>query len=179
MNLSFINTLRQYLKNLNEEPLHELALGVTLGMFVGLLPLSINSVIIAFFLFVLKTDKTSGVLSAILFGLISTITDPLAHVLGYFVLAQLTFLTPLWTALYNVPFMAFTGFNNTIVMGNTLLGLILMVPVFKASIRLLTKYRALPFASWSVQYLAENKKISGLFGAFKGFNLFDRIKGQQ
>ena len=178
MNLSFINTLRQYLKKLKEEPLDVLALGVTLGMFVGLLPFSINSVILGFFLMALKTDKISGVLAALLFALLGGIIDPLAHVLGYFVLAQIPMLTPLWTAVYNVPLMAFTGFNNTIVMGNTLIGLILMVPVFKGSKRLVLWYRTLPFSTWAVEKLAESKTLTHAFKGFNIFDIFSRFKGQ-
>ena len=178
MNLSFINTLRQYLKNLKEEPLEVLALGVTLGMFVGILPFSINSIILGFFLMALKTDKVSGVLYAMIFAALGGLIDPLAHLVGYFVLVQIPALTPLWTTLYNVPLMAFSGFNNTLVMGNTLIGLILMVPVFKGSKRLVVWYRTLPFSNWAVEKLAENKKITHAFKGFNVFSIFSRFKGQ-
>ena len=178
MNLSFINTLRQYLKKLNEEPLPVLGLGVTLGMFVGLLPLSINSFILGIFLMALKTDKVSGLLAALLFGALGFVLDPLAHVFGLFFLTGIPVLTPVFTWIYNIPLMAFTGFNNTIVMGNTLIGILLMVPVYTGSVRLLLWYRSLPFATWAVEHLAESKKLGHLFNAFKGFNIFSRFKGQ-
>lgn len=178
MNLSLINTLRQYLKNLNEAPVAQISLGIILGVFVGLLPVSINSLIIAFFLMVLKTDKISGILAAGLFGALGGLLDPVAHVLGYAVLVQFSFLKPLWTALYNLPLMAFSGFNNTVIMGNTLIGLLLIVPLAKGIPLLLAKYRATGFSAWAVEYLANNKKVSGLFTFFKGFNIFNKFKGQ-
>lgn len=178
MNLSFINTLRQYLKILNEAPVEQISLGVVLGMFLGLLPLSINSVIIGFFLMALKTERRSGVLSALLFGLLGGLIDPLAHVLGYWALVQLGFLKPVWTALYNMPLMAFSGFNNTIVMGNTLLGLLLIVPLTVVVKKGLVRYRATGFAAWAAEHLADNKKLGNLFNLFKGFNLFNKFKGQ-
>lgn len=179
MNLSLINTLRQYLKNLNEAPVEQISLGVILGMFVGLLPVSINSVIIGFFLMALKTDKTSGILTVLIFGLFGGLIDPLAHLCGYFVLVQVSFLQPIWTALYNMPLLAFSGFNNTVVMGNTLLGLLLIVPLHLGVKHGLAKYRATTFAAWAVENLADNKKIAGLFSLFKGFNTFNSFKGQQ
>lgn len=178
MNFSLINTIRQYLKNLNEAPVEQISLGVILGMFVGLLPVSINSVIIGFFLMALKTDKMSGVLTALVFGLFGGLIDRVAHVLGYFVLVQVPFLQPLWTALYNLPLMAFSGFNNTIVMGNTVIGLLLIVPLNIAVKKGLAKYRATAFASWAVENLAENKKLTGLFNLFRGINLFNLFKGK-
>lgn len=158
--------------------MEQITLGVILGMFVGILPVSINSVIIGFFLMALKTDKMSGVLTALLFGLFGGLIDPVAHVVGYFVLVQSSLLTPIWTTLYNIPLMAFSGFNNTIVMGNTLLGLLLIVPLYIGVQKALAKYRASQFAAWAVQNLTDNKKLTGLFNLFKGFNTFNSFKGQ-
>ena len=41
-------------------------------------------------------------------------------------------LKPLWTCLYSLPVVPWTKFNNTVVLGNLVLGLLLYAPVYFA-----------------------------------------------
>jgi uncharacterized protein (TIGR03546 family) len=61
--------------------------------------------------------------------------------LGYLILADIPFLQPLWTTLYNIPIFPFTRFNNTVVMGSFITGLILFVPIYLLSKRGVIVYR--------------------------------------
>ena len=62
----------------------------------------------------------------------SAAADPWLHRIGHAVLTS-EGLTGAFTALYNVPLLPFTRFNNTVVMGGLIAGLALWLPVFLAS----------------------------------------------
>jgi uncharacterized protein (TIGR03546 family) len=39
-------------------------------------------------------------------------------------------LAPLWTELYNTPVLPWTGFNNTVLLGGLIFGLVMFVPIY-------------------------------------------------
>jgi uncharacterized protein (TIGR03546 family) len=65
---------------------------------------------------------------------------PAIDILGFSILTHKT-LEPLFTAMYNMPFVPFTGFNNTLVAGGLAAGLILHVPVYFLLLPLIHLYR--------------------------------------
>ena len=75
------------------------------------------------------------------FSLFAAIFDPLTDLVGYAVL-KAGFLTSLWTSLANIPFVPWTKFNNTLVMGGLLVGLVLFVPVAWAFSALVKAWRS-------------------------------------
>jgi uncharacterized protein (TIGR03546 family) len=50
-------------------------------------------------------------------------------------------LRSLWVTLYNAPFIPFTRFNNTVVMGSFMVSLILLLPMFFLVKRFIVQYR--------------------------------------
>ena len=64
---------------------------------------------------------------------VAPLCDPLTHRIGELVLTNTT-LMPLWRLLTRLPMMAWTSFNNTVVMGSFWLGLALMAPVYRLSL---------------------------------------------
>ncbi|MDR1114080.1 MAG: TIGR03546 family protein [Candidatus Margulisbacteria bacterium] len=167
--LNIFKLLKKYQETLSKERIRYIAAGFVLGMFLGLLPLSVNSVIIALLVFALRNDRQTALLSTLIFGALGFALDRLAHPLGLAVL-QASFLQGLWTYLYNLPFLPFTGFNNTIVMGNTLLGLILTAPAIFLCKILALKYRGSKLQAKIEQFL-QNKLVSGIAAGFNIFNL--------
>jgi uncharacterized protein (TIGR03546 family) len=119
-----------------------LAVAVTLGAFVGLLPLgNIVGLVLITVLFVHpRLNSGVGVCSALTFALVGFWWEPFLHRTGYLVLTC-TPLTPLWAALYDFPFAAWTGFNQTLVMGDWITGLYLLTPVYLLCLWLLDRYR--------------------------------------
>jgi uncharacterized protein (TIGR03546 family) len=172
MVINQLTNVRNFFKTLNSGNIDEVCLGFVLGMFLGLIPLSINSVIFVLLLFILKVDKVSGVLATFLFGALGFLIDPLAHLIGYYVLVKVTFLKSIWTAFYNMPLIPFTSFNNTVVMGNTVIGLIIVIPVYIIVKRLIPVYRASKLKVWTEQ-IFENKYLNNIN---KLFSLFDKFK---
>ncbi|HDI52057.1 DUF2062 domain-containing protein [candidate division KSB1 bacterium] len=128
---------------------NQIAWGFALGAILGLTPLwRLHNLVVLVLLIVLNINVTSAMLAFALFSFFAWLLDPLFHSIGYFVLVKLTFLTPLWTSLYNAPIAPFTRFNNTITMGSLLLSLVLLVPNYLLFKRFVIRYRD----SW-------NKKI--------------------
>jgi uncharacterized protein (TIGR03546 family) len=69
-----------------------------------------------------------------LVSFVNPLADKLSDPLGYALLTS-DALTPLWTALYNMPVMPWTDFNNSVLLGGLIIGMVLFVPVYFAGRR--------------------------------------------
>lgn len=148
----------------------QIAGGIALGIFLGL---SVNiwlKLLFFFLILSLKVNISAALLSAGVFALIGYLVDPLADLLGYLVLVQLKFLTPLWTYLYNLPLVPFTKFNNTVVMGSIIISMILFLPVFLSSKKFIIYYRNNQMPK------VEKLKVVKLLKASKIYLLYQKIK---
>jgi uncharacterized protein (TIGR03546 family) len=119
----------------------QIAAGFVLGMAIGFTPSIAIAVLIALLLIVFNVNLTAAFLAIAVFRAIAWLFDPLLHWLGYTVLVDLSILRPLWTALYDTPFVAFTGYNNTVVMGGLVLSTVCAVPVYTWVRRSIVVYR--------------------------------------
>lgn len=140
----WLKYLHSLLKTLNaDDAPGEIAAGIAIGAMIGLLP-KFNLLALALWLIVFFFRVHFGMATAavLIFAIVGAVTDPLAERLGFWALTGLPALQPVWTALYNTPIVPFTAFNNTLVMGNFLLGLMLLVPVYLGSRQLVMAYRA-------------------------------------
>lgn len=119
-----------------------LAVAVTIGAFIGLLPLGniLGLVLITVLFMHPRLNAGIGLLSALFFALLGMWWEPFLHRTGFLILSWSP-ITPLWSALHDFPFAAWTGFNNTLVMGAWVTGLYLMTPVFLLTMWLLDRYR--------------------------------------
>jgi len=119
----------------------QIASGFAWGVLLGLIPAG-NVFWIALFLITLIFRHNHG---AKLFGIgIVKLLSPLIvftiDALGWYIL-NLDALQSFFTVMYNMPFVPFTNFNNTLVMGGLAGGIILWVPVFALFIFLVPLYR--------------------------------------
>lgn len=176
MLLSLIQEIQCYFETLNDAPLPELAYGFVLGMFLGLIPFSINSLIITLLIAFLKVDKLSGIIATGIFASLGIMFDPIAHMIGYALLVKATFLKPLWTLLYNTPFLPFSGYNNTVIMGNTVLALILCWPIYGGIIKFINYYRLTGAVKYS-KFVFENKYYIKALSILNALNIVKRFKG--
>ncbi len=123
--------------NANRSP-GELAHAFSLGMLLAFVP---KNNALWYILFVitlfLRIHKGAFLLTVLLGSLIVPFADPLFDRIGY---AVLTFapMEQWYRAMLDVPFVAFTRFNNTIVAGALVSGIVLYVP-FYMSARLFIK----------------------------------------
>ncbi len=108
----------------------EIASAIALGFLLALIPAGnlLWWLILILTLF-LRINLAAELLALALFKLIVPLLDGLLHAVGYAILTAPP-LQGLFTHLYNVPLVPFTRFNNSIVMGAFITGLILLVPLY-------------------------------------------------
>jgi len=149
------------------DPRH-LAAGFALGAALGLVPKG-NLLAAVFFLlfFAMRVDKGMALLSAGLFTGLGFAWDGLAHKLGW-ALLNASALKSLWTALYDLPIVPLTCFNNTVVLGNLVLGLILYAPLYFAFLQGVALYDA---------HLRARVEALPIIKAFKKLDFYEKYKG--
>lgn len=110
----------------------QLAAGLALGFAVGLVPkTSLLAHLGLIVLCAIQVNLAAAYAAAALASLAAFPVDPLAHVVGEALLVRAAFLKPLWTALYNLPVVPWTGFNNTVTLGWAVLGTALAYPLYR------------------------------------------------
>jgi uncharacterized protein (TIGR03546 family) len=125
----------------------QISLGFAFALIAGFTPLvSLHNLLVLFLILILRVN-----LSAFLFGLaffsgLAYLLDPLFHRIGLAVLTAGS-LEGLWTTLYNSTLWRLERFNNSIVMGSLIVSLLLFVPFYLLSNRLILKYRE-HFLAW-------------------------------
>ena len=126
--ISYIVKLLKAL-NTNSHP-GEIAHAVSIGVLLGFMPKdnALWYLLFVLFLFV-RVHKGAFLLTVLAASLLARLFDPLFDAIGY---AVLTFspAEPVYAALLDIPFVAFTKFNNTVVAGAVVSGLILYIPVY-------------------------------------------------
>lgn len=115
--------------NANTHP-GEIAHAIAIGFILGLIP---KGNLLWVFLFVLflfvRINKGALFLITLLASTIAPLFDSFFDTLGYWVLT-LPSLSPLFSTLLDIPFIAFTSFNDTIVMGSLCASFLLYLPLY-------------------------------------------------
>lgn len=146
------------------DPRH-LAAGFAIGAALGLVPKG-NLLAVVFFLlfFVMRVDKGMAILSAGFFTGVGYAWDGAAHRLGW-ALLKAPALGGLWAALSDMPIVPLTRFNNTVVLGNLVLGLALFAPLYFGFLE------ALEFYDSNLRGYVESIP---LVKAIKGWSFFEK-----
>jgi uncharacterized protein (TIGR03546 family) len=119
----------------------QIAAGFSWGVLLGLVPAGNFFWILLFVVsFFFKHHHASKALVLAIIKLLMGFIDPLVDVLGWEIL-HIEALQPLFTSLYNMPFVPLTRFNNTLVAGGLVGGLALWLPVFFLIFALVSLYR--------------------------------------
>lgn len=119
----------------------QLALGVALGMVVGLVPKgNLTAMVLMFLLFVTRVNLTTGLAAAFLFSWAGTLLDPITHRIGL-ALLTLEALQGAWTRLFDLPLLAWSGLNNTVVLGSLTVGIVAFYPVYRITLPVIAYYR--------------------------------------
>ncbi len=167
----FLNIFSKILKILrsNESP-NQIAGGFVLGMIMGMAPFwSLFGVFLVFILIIFNLNIASALLAYAVFSMVVFLADPLIHQLGYWLLADVQWLKPLWTYLYHAPLVPYTSFNNTVYLGSIVVSLLLAVPVFIAVKKFVVNYRE------KYEERVKNWKWIKWIKASKVYELYERI----
>jgi uncharacterized protein (TIGR03546 family) len=119
----------------------QIAAGLAWGILLGLIPAGNFFWIVLFICsFFFKHHHWSKIFSMAVVKIISPLIVLWVDSLGWEVL-HIEALQPLFTTLYNMPFVPFTKFNNTLVMGGIIGGVVLWLPSFIIFMILISFYR--------------------------------------
>ncbi len=114
----------------HEDAPRELALGVAVGMLLGLVPKgNLTAAVLAVLALSVRASLAAVIGSAGLFTALAAWTDPLAHNLGLRVLSS-PWVQPVGAWLYDLPLFPWTALNNTVVFGSLMVGLVLFGPAY-------------------------------------------------
>ena len=164
---SFINVL-----NSNSSPA-QICWGIALGAIVGLMPFkTLLSFILFLIILLLNVNWSAAMLAIALFGIISFPLDFLSHAIGYALLTKVDAMLPLWTSLYNMPFVPFTRFNNSVVLGSLVLGIILIAPNYLIFKRLIVIYRE------RFQGKVQQSRLFKTLGLTKFYEWYSKVMGE-
>ncbi|MCL2761878.1 MAG: TIGR03546 family protein [Treponema sp.] len=119
----------------------QIAAGIAWGLLLGLIPVGnffwIVLLLVSFFF-----NHHHGLMIGfmLLFKLLSPLFAPALDLLGWEIL-HIEALQPLFTSMYNMPFVPFTKFNNTLVTGGLIAGIVLFVPTYFVLLPIINVYR--------------------------------------
>lgn len=119
----------------------QIAWGFALGAILGLVPGIFMKSLLFIIIMIFRVNLSSAFLAAALFAIIGLTIDPLLDKIGYVVLVNFDFLNSFYTWLYNLPIVPFTKFNNTVVMGSLITGIVLIIPNGIIAKKMLVYYR--------------------------------------
>ena len=144
--------------NSNAKP-SEIANAFCFGLILGFMPKNnlLWYLLVVLFLF-MRINKGAYLIAMALGSLVSPLLDPLFDRVGYAVLTFAPF-EPIFSYLLAVPFVGFTRFNNTIVCGSLVCGIVCYVPLFLFAIVLIKKWRTV------IAGALKNGKIGKALGA--------------
>ncbi|HYC50525.1 MAG TPA: TIGR03546 family protein [Gemmatimonadaceae bacterium] len=142
--LTFLKLLRSLVKTLHSDGSPaQIAVGVALGAALGLTPImNVHNLVVIVLLAVLNVSFAAGLLAWAVFVPVGFMLDPLFDRLGRSLLVDTPSLRPLWTAWDNIPGLALTNFNNTVVLGSVVFWIALFVPIYFVARVGVVRYRA-------------------------------------
>ena len=126
----------------------QIAAGLAWGLLLGLVPTGVFWIALFIVTFFFSHNHGAKIFGMAFVKLLMLIPGPnqlplipqAIDALGWYIL-NLDSLRPVLTSMYNMPFVPFTKFNNTIVAGGTIIGIVLWLPSFFLFMALIPIYR--------------------------------------
>ena len=108
----------------------QLAAGISLGMVLGLVPKgNLTALLLGVLLFTLRINLGMGLAAACVFSWVGMSLDPIAHRLGWQILSYQP-LQGVFAWCQELPLAPWTSLNNTVVLGQLVLGLYVAYPAY-------------------------------------------------
>lgn len=118
----------------------QMSYGLALGMLMGVVPKgNLLAVVLGFCVAATRVNLAIAACAAVAFTFMSSWFDSTFDKVGVCVLGHPS-LQGFWKAVYVTPMMPWTDFNNSVVMGSLLCGLVLIWPVHRVSRPVFQKY---------------------------------------
>ena len=170
--LTLLKLFRSLVKTLHSDGSPaQLALGVALGAALGLTPIAnAHNLIVVLLLAVLNVSFAAGMLAWAVFVPIGFMLDPIFDRVGRMLLVDATSLRGLWTTWDNVPGLALTNFNNTVVLGSVVVWIALFIPIYFAARYGVVRYRATLGERIKSSRYFKLIEASQVYNAYRWFN---------
>lgn len=145
-----------------------IAHAVSCGVLLGFMPKD-NLLWYILFIFILFMNIQRGAyaLSILLGAAFTVFLDPLFDSVGYSILTVES-VKPYYASLLDIPFVAFTKFNNTVVMGSFVCGVAAYIPLYVLARLFVWAWR---------KYLAEKVRKLKIAAVLKNIPLVEKIAG--
>lgn len=171
--LLVVKFLAKVLTVLNSEiSPRQIAAGFAFGVLIGLVPVTgLLPLLLLLAAFLVNINLSIMAVSTAIFKLVAFGLDPVANRVGYTLLAKTAALHGLWTKLYNMPVVPYTKFNNTLVLGSFVIGILLLIPMYFVGLWGVEKYRR----DWREKVLAS--RIMQAFKASSVYKLYQTYQG--
>jgi uncharacterized protein (TIGR03546 family) len=142
--LTLLKLLRSLVKTLHSDGSPaQIAFGVALGAALGLTPIAnVHNAVVILLLAVLNVSFAAGMFAWAVFVPVGFMFDPIFDRVGRILLVDTASLRPMWTAWDNIPGLALTNFNNTVVLGSLVVWIALFIPLYFAARLGVVRYRA-------------------------------------
>ncbi|MEA1986240.1 MAG: TIGR03546 family protein [Candidatus Marinimicrobia bacterium] len=151
---------------------NQIAIGFALGMVLGLTPfLTVHNFIIIILLLLFQVNIATALFGMAIFSGIAYLLDPAFHNFGYYLLVELESMNEFWITLYNMPIVALSKYNNTIVMGSFVIALIALIPMFFFIKYFVIIYRSTlheKFEKMKLYKVIKSSKLVIYYNKFKG-----------
>ena len=146
----------------------DIAHAVSCGVLLGFMPKD-NLLWYILFIFILFMNIQRGAyaLSILLGAAFTVFLDPLFDSVGYSILTVES-MKPYYASLLDIPFVAFTKFNNTVVMGSFVCGVAAYIPLYVLARLFVWAWR---------KYLAEKVRKLKIAAVLKNIPLVEKIAG--
>ncbi|MFW6169702.1 MAG: TIGR03546 family protein [Planctomycetota bacterium] len=119
----------------------QMAAGIACGVVLGFLPKgNLLAIAVTTLLLATRMSLATGMLCAFVISLIAPLCDPFTHRIGEWALTNRAAL-PFWRSVAELPLVAWTSFNNTVVMGSLITGSVLVYPVYCLSLPWMERLR--------------------------------------
>ena len=118
----------------------QMSYGLALGVMMGIIPKgNLLAIVLGFCIAATRVNLAIAACAAVALTFASSWFDAAFDQVGVYVLDQPS-LRAFWEAVYDTPMMPWTDFNNSIVMGSFVCGLLLVWPVHRISRPFFQKY---------------------------------------
>lgn len=166
--LTLLKLIQSLFKALNSEGTPaQVAAGIALGSIFGLTPLlSLHNAIMIAVIFLFNVSVPGAIIGWLVFTPIGFALDPVFDSVGTYLLVEVSVLSPLWRALYAIPVIPLTNFNNTVLLGSIVSWAVGCWPIYFAARYGVRRYRETVYAR------IRRMKIYRVVKASKAYNVY-------
>ena len=169
--LALLKLIQSIFKTLHSDGTpNQVAWGIALGAALGIIPLlTLQNALIFVLLVMLNVSFSAGMLGWALAVPVGFALDPLFDAIGRYLLITRADLTPFWTRVLNLPLAPYSGVNNTVTLGATIVWLVSLPLLYWGARAGVAKYRATWGPKIEQSHFMRALKASSLYNVYAFF----------